>query len=242
VALPRFFIDADLAVGQRVGLPQAASHHATHVLRLRDGERIVVFNGRGGEYAATLTVGGTATDLLAFDATDRESELSLSLIQTWVALEKVDWIVEKAVELGAARILLAPARRSVVRLEGARLAKRVARLRDIAVSACCQSGRNRVPPVDAFPSLADALGTGLDSEARGVALDPSSADTLMTITQGARQVAIAVGPEGGFDEDELALAERVGYRRGRLGPRVMRTETAGLAALATLQATAGDFR
>lgn len=242
MALARFFIDADLVVGRRVDLPQAATHHAAHVLRLRNGDPVVVFNGRGGEFSARLVARATAVDLVEFDAVDRESPVALTLIQAWVALDKIDWVVEKAVELGVARILLAPARRSVVRVDGVRLARRVTRLRDIALSACCQSGRTRVPQVDAFDSLAGALGKALDNGERGVVLHPQSADSLVVLSGGARRLSIAVGPEGGFDDDELAAAEHAGYRPARIGPRVLRTETAGLAALSALQATAGDFR
>jgi 16S rRNA (uracil1498-N3)-methyltransferase len=238
----RFFVDADLVPGQRINLPSPAAHHAAHVLRLRDGDTAILFNGRGGEYSAKLAIGGTAADIEAFDPADRESPLSIALLQAWVALDKIDWIVEKSVELGVARIALMPARRGVVRLDGIRLAKRVARLRDIAIAACCQSGRNRVPPVDAFDSLASALSAGSEYGACGVLLDPHASESLQAIGGSQQRIAIAVGPEGGFDDDEIALAGRAGFRRGRLGPRVLRTETAGLAALAALQATAGDLR
>ena len=242
MVLARFFIDADLIVGERVNLPEAVVHHAWHVLRLREGDPVVLFNGRGGEYPAKLTARSSAADVVGFDAVERESAFDVTLVQAWVALDKIDWIIEKSVELGATRIVLAPARRSVVRLDSARLGKRVARLRDIAIAACCQSGRNRVPSVDAFASLADALGATLGSDARGVLLHPLAAEGLVAVAGGSRRVAIAVGPEGGFDDEELALGERAGFRRAQLGPRVLRTETAGLAALATLQSVAGDFR
>jgi 16S rRNA (uracil1498-N3)-methyltransferase len=238
----RFFVDADLTVGQRVGMPQAVAHHAAHVLRLRDGEPVVVFNGRGGEYSATLTAHGAAVDITAFDAVERESPLSLTLVQAWVALDKIDWVVEKAVELGVTRIVLAPARRSVVRLDGPRLGKRIARLRDIAIAACCQSGRNRVPPLDTFDSLPGALSAAVEGGTFGALLDPHAAESLLAVAGAKRHVAVAVGPEGGFEDAEHAHAERAGFLRAHIGPRTLRTETAGLAAMTTLQAAAGDFR
>jgi 16S rRNA (uracil1498-N3)-methyltransferase len=201
----------------------------------------VLFDGRGGEYHATLAAGGTA-EVARHVAIERESPLALTLLQGWIATDKLEWVVEKAVELGAARIALAPCGRSVVRLAGARLDRRIERLRDIAVAACCQSGRNRIPPVDAHASLAAALEA---CRAAGVALvlDPGATQPLLDAARrGGDAIALAVGPEGGFEPDEVALAERAGYRPVRLGPRVLRTETAGLAALAALQSLAGDLR
>jgi 16S rRNA (uracil1498-N3)-methyltransferase len=242
VAPARFFIDAELAAGRRVDLPHTVAHHAAHVLRLRDGDPVVVFNGRGGEYSAKLTERGTAADIAAFDAVEREAPLLLTLVQAWVALDKIDWIVEKSVELGVARILLAPARRSVVRFDSARLDQRVARLRNIAIAACCQSGRNRVPAVIACDSLASALSAALEGGGRGVLMHPQAADGLLAAVGASERVAVAIGPEGGFDDAELADAARAGFDAVRLGPRVLRTETAGLAAMTTLLAAAGDFR
>jgi 16S rRNA (uracil1498-N3)-methyltransferase len=241
VAEPRFFVDMALAARRVVALPAAVAHHARHVLRLRPGAPIVLFDGRGGEYRATLGEDGSA-EVVHHVAIERESPLALTLLQGWIATDKLEWVVEKAVELGAARIALAPCGRSVVRLEGARLAKRVERLREVAVAACCQSGRNRIPAVQAHESLATALDACRGSGA-ALLLDPGATEPLLDAARaGGDAMALAVGPEGGFEPDEVALAERAGYRPGRLGPRVLRTETAGLAALAALQSLAGDLR
>jgi 16S rRNA (uracil1498-N3)-methyltransferase len=243
VADPRFFLDAELTVGTSIDLPGSVAHHAAHVLRLRDADPIVLFNGRGGEYHARLAARGSRAELTAHDAVERESAVAVTLLQAWIATDKMEWVVEKAVELGAAGIVLAPARRSVVQLDGARLAKRMDRLRDIVIAACCQCGRNRVPCIEAFSDLGDSLTRAAADTAVGIVLQPDAEATLGDIARLApASFAIAVGPEGGFEASELALAARHGYRSVRLGPRVLRTETAGLAAVSTLQAAVGDFR
>ena len=238
----RFFVDKPLAIKSRIALPERVAHHALRVLRLRDGDPIVLFNGAGGEFAARLSVSGSNAHATidTFDAVEREAPLRVTLVQSWVAADKLEWIVEKAVELGVHSIVLAPAQRSVVRLGGDRLDKRIARLRELIVTACAQCGRNRLPRIEASPTLAQSLRTGLSAKMRGVVLHPN-ADASVAKAPVADGVAIAVGPEGGFDDDELALANQLGYAAYRLGPRVLRAETAGLAALAALQTVGGDF-
>jgi 16S rRNA (uracil1498-N3)-methyltransferase len=241
VAEPRFFIETDLAAGAAVDLPANVAHHAAHVLRLRDGDPVVLFNGRGGESTGRLAARGSQVELTGHAAVERESPVAVTLVQAWIATDKLEWTVEKATELGVARIVLATTRRSVVRLDAARLSRRVERLREIAIAACCQCGRNRVPPIVAFGDLAAAL-TDAGAGATGVALQPDASRSLVDIAAATPgPLAIAVGPEGGFDADEFALLRRAGFELARLGPRVLRTETAGLAALAALQGTVGDF-
>ena len=240
----RFFIDAPLALGMQIELPFRVAHHAVRVLRLSDGDAILVFNGRGGEFPARLAIAGSRAiaNIQAHDAMERESPLSVTLVQAWIATDKLDWVIEKSVELGVQSIVLTPAQRAVVRVAGDRLAKRLARLRELIVAACAQCGRNRIPLIDAASTFASALHAGLSEGAMGLLLDPNSALRLSEAQLDNRRVALAVGPEGGFDDDERAIARQLGYREHRLGPRILRTETAGLAALAVLQATAGDFR
>jgi 16S rRNA (uracil1498-N3)-methyltransferase len=238
----RFFIDAPLAAGIEIEMPRPVAHHAVRVLRLRDGAPIVLFNGTGGEFAARLGVDGALARayVISHDPVERESPLAVTLVQSWIASEKLDWVVEKSVELGVNAIVLAPAQRSVVRLAGDRLQKRIEHLREVAIAACCQCGRNRIARVTASPDLPSALVSALDNGARGIMLDPAASDTLASAADNPSYV-LAVGPEGGFDEAEMAGAARLGYRAFRLGPRTLRTETAALAALAALQTTAGDF-
>ena len=207
----RFFVDEPLAIKSRIALPERVAHHALRVLRLRDGDPIVLFNGVGGEFAARLTVSGSRAHAAidTFDAVEREAALRVTLVQSWVAADKLEWIIEKAVELGVHSIMLAPAQRSVVRLAGDRLDKRIERLRELIVAACAQCGRNRLPRIEAGPTLAASLQTGLSNDMRGVLLHPSAELPLMRAAS-TGGVAIAVGPEGGFDDDELALASGSG--------------------------------
>ena len=237
----RFFIDAPLASGATVDLPSTTAHHAARVLRLRDGAPIVLFNGEGGEFAATLSLQRSKASALigAHTPIERESPLAITLLQSWISGDKLDWTVEKAVELGVASIVLAPAQRSVTQIGGDRAIRRIERLRGIAVAACEQCGRNRVPTIHAFASLAAALQSAL-SDGFGILLQPD-ADTPLTAVSAADHITLAVGPEGGFAQAETALAIGLGYRPHTLGPRILRTETAGLAALAVLQSIGGDL-
>jgi 16S rRNA (uracil1498-N3)-methyltransferase len=237
---PRFFLESGLRVGATIDLPDAVAHHAQHALRLRDGAAIVLFDGRGGEYAARLVAGRrAAAQVLAFDPVERESPLAVTLIQSLVPNEKLDWIVEKSTELGAARIVLAPTARSVARLGGERLARKRTHWREVAIAACCQCGRNRVPEIRDAPSFTAALELARDCQAR-LLLAPGAAEALVRHARTA-SIAVAIGPEGGFTEQEIALAQRAGFVVAALGPRVLRTETAGPAALAALQAVSGDL-
>jgi 16S rRNA (uracil1498-N3)-methyltransferase len=240
----RFFVDAALAEGDETPLPPEVAHHAVRVLRLREGDPVTVFNGRGGEFSAHLSVQGARAwaNLERFDPIERESPLAVTLVQAWVATDKLEWIAEKAVELGVTDITLVPTARSVVHLDGPRMERRLARLREIVVAACCQSGRNRTPAITAATSLERGLRDAVAQGARGIVLDPRAPEPLLAAANAVAAVALAIGPEGGFDDNEQALAARVGYRPACLGPRILRTETAGLAALVVLQAMAGDLR
>jgi 16S rRNA (uracil1498-N3)-methyltransferase len=239
----RFFIDAPLITGGSVDVPPPVAHHARRVLRLRDGAAMVLFNGRGGEFSATLSIAGNhvRATVGAHAPIERESPLAVTLVQSWIAADKLDWLVEKAVELGVASIIIAPATRSVVRLTAHRALGRVQKLRDIAIAACAQCGRNRIPPIESTGSLADALQSALSDTAIGVLLLPNAPLGLTGASSFFQRITLAVGPEGGFDDAEIALAQRLGYRAHHLGPRILRTETAGVAALAALQSTLGDL-
>jgi 16S rRNA (uracil1498-N3)-methyltransferase len=250
---PRLHVPAaaagPLSAGLELGLSADAAQHVATVLRLRPGAPLTLFDGRGGEWAATLL----ATDrrsarvrLVAHRAVERESPLAVTLLQGIARGERMDQVVQKSTELGVARILPVAAERSVVQLGEARAERRVAHWQAVAVAACEQCGRNRVPEVLAPRSLADCTAAPLPplrwvlEPAAGRPL-PDAVSRAASAVAGLREVALLVGPEGGLSDTELALAARLGFEPLRLGPRVLRTETAGLAALAALQALAGDF-
>lgn len=236
---PRFFIDAPLTVGAEIDLPVEIAHHAARVLRLRAGAPVVLFNGHGGEFAAELGGGMARARIVEFADVERESPLQLTLIQALVATDKLDWIVEKAVELGTCRVLIAPTQRSVVRLDASRGARRLDHWRQIARAACSQCGRNRVPVLDYCSSLDLAL-AAVGADQPLLLLLPGAGGALpATLPQ--RRAALAVGPEGGFSNDEVRRAQEAGFMAVQIGPRILRTETAGPAALAALQALAGDL-
>ncbi len=246
MSVPRFYMPVRMRAGDTVELPESVGHHARRVLRLRAGDELVIFDGTGSEYRARLEPSAanekrSQVTILDGAPVDREARLMITLVQALSAPEKIDWLVEKCVELGVARIVLAPAARSVARLDAARQARRLARWQDIAVAACGQCGRNTLPAIELAPDLPTALRAGASAAARWI-LDPQAPQGLAA--SGAARpdsACLAIGPEGGFAPEELAAAEALGYRRARLGPRVLRTETAGLAAATALLALFGEF-
>lgn len=240
---PRLFCPGPLAAGP-ADLPADAAHHAARVLRLSVGDEVALFNGSGLEWPARIAAIDRAGVRVLVDtplAADRESRLDITLVQALQAADKMDYTIQKAVELGVRRIVPVAARRSVVRLDGARADKRVQHWRQIAVAACEQCGRNRLPDVAPIQPLATALGgsPAQPGELR-LTLDPRADQALGSLSAPA-SVVLLIGPEGGFEAAELAQAANSGYAGVRLGPRVLRTETAGLAAVAAMQALWGDF-
>jgi 16S rRNA (uracil1498-N3)-methyltransferase len=237
----RFFFPRPLPDSGDIELPDALAHHALRVLRLRDGEPLVLFDGSGGELAARLQLRGKAAIAIRGEhrAFECESPLSLVLVQALASGDKMDWIVQKAVELGASAVVPLQAERSVLRLAGERADKRVAHWRQVAVSACEQSGRNRVPAVEPITSLRDYLAAA--APAAKFILTPEGGRRLAAVERPAAPLHLLVGPEGGWSDEELALCRMSGCIEVGLGPRVLRTETAGLAAIAALQTLWGDF-
>jgi 16S rRNA (uracil1498-N3)-methyltransferase len=240
MSVPRFFLDAEFFLGESVTLPPRVAHHAQHVLRLREGDPITLLNGRGGEFSARLVSGAPVTAIVeSFDPVERESPLAVTLVQALVAAEKLEWIIEKATEVGVARIVIAPAAHSTVKLVGDRLNTRVARWNEIAIAACCQCGRNRPPPVLYLPTLSSALTLAADSATKTMLVPIATSG--IRLQRAARSITVSVGPEGDWNQAELLQAERLGYTRASFGPRILRTETAGVAAIAAIQAAAGDL-
>ncbi len=239
----RSFVETPLAVGQQIALPEDVANHLVRVMRLREGEACVLFNGDGHDYSATLVELGKRTAQVRIDAVqqvDNESPLAITLLQGIARGEKMDLILQKATELGVQRIVPVNAERTEVKLDAARAGKRLAHWNNVVVSACGQSGRARVPVVEAPQSLLDAA-RGSMTGALKLTLDPLGQHRLSTLSTAPGGVVIAIGPEGGWSpRDRQALAES-GFQGLQLGPRILRTETAGLAAIAALQARLGDL-
>lgn len=227
-------------------LPEPAAHHARVVLRLRDGEPLVVFDGNGHAWQARLRFDGRvamATDLVADDAPPADARRELVLAQALATGDKMDWIVQKATELGVAALWPLRSRRSTVRLDEARAGRREAHWQQIAISACEQSGRRRLARVLPLCDI-DAALARLDAQgARGLLLDPLAAQPLGNLAPPAASQpwVIFIGPESGWDETELGRFRAASVAAVSLGRRVMRTETAGLATLAAIHARWGDF-
>ncbi|GKT26640.1 16S rRNA (uracil(1498)-N(3))-methyltransferase [Acidovorax sp. SUPP3334] len=241
--MPRFHCPLPLAGGATLALPPSAARHV-QVLRLQPGDAITLFDGRGGEYAATITRMGRSdvdVEVGAHDPVEREAARAVHLVVGMPANERMDWLVEKAAELGAASIQPVATARSVLKLSGERAQKRQAHWQAIAVAACEQCGRNRVPEVHAPLALADWLRA---QAAEAHTADGSLARLVLSLQGGARplrgaagsagRVQVLHGPEGGLtaQEEDLALAH--GFAPASLGARVLRAETASVAALAQL--------
>jgi 16S rRNA (uracil1498-N3)-methyltransferase len=216
------------------------------VLRLKRGEPVILFNGDGAEYAAVVVEASRdrfALDVTGRDVMDREAPFAVTLAQAVSSGERMDYTIQKAVELGIAAIQPLEARRSVVRLSADRAQRRVAHWQAVAIAACEQCGRNRVPPVLPLMQLDEFLagcGARRDGERR-VLLSPRTSRGLRDLERPTGAIVMLAGPEGGLSPEEERVAEQTGFLPVRLGPRVLRTETAAVAALAAMQALWGDF-
>ncbi len=245
----RFFHLAEIAIGQLIELSTENKHHAARVLRLRKGDPITLFNGLGGEFSAHIDIltKSSATVLIdAYQAIERESPLQIELAQAICVNEKMDWIIQKAVELGVTRIQPVMTHRSIVHLSDERSFKRLQHWQKIVISACEQCGRNRIPQVLPLTTLPEWLSHKKT--------DKSSSDSYLmlstTTTQNLRNIAeppensnlsLVIGPEGGFTQEEEIAIVHASFVPVRLGQRILRTETAALTAIAALQTLWGDY-
>ncbi len=234
---PRFFFPTQITPSSRLQLPKELAHHATRVLRLKDLSPIILFDGSGAEYPACLNIDGKHcyADVAQAEHPDRELKGHITLVQGLAASDKMDWIIEKAVELGIKRVVPVRAQRSVLQLSAERQAKRMTHWQGIVQAASTQCGRNYLMQLDAPCTLSEYLAT----QATGLVLlcHPGSAHALQDIlTPQHKEVVLLVGPEGGWNDQEYELALRAGAQAIRFGPRVLRTETAGLALSAAITA------
>ena len=241
ISMPRFHCPAALHPGAELDLPADAARHV-QVFRLQPGDAITLFNGEGGEYQATITQMGrshVAVRIDAHEAIEREAGVAVHLLAGITAGERMEWLIEKATELGVASITPIEAERSVMRLKADRATKRQERWQAIAASACEQCGRNRVPVIHAPIDLAGwAKGNALPQAQRLVLSLADGTQPLPVALQArssaAQPVVFLSGPEGGLSAAEETLARTLGFAPVTLGPRVLRAETAPLAALAWL--------
>jgi 16S rRNA (uracil1498-N3)-methyltransferase len=242
VRVTRIHVEAGLAPGRVVDLPEDPATHVARVLRGRAGDPVVLFDGRGGEFEGVLAVvsrGRVAVAVGAHRAVERESPVAVTLGIGISRGERMDYGLQKATELGVAHLVPLLAERCVVQLDAERSAARLAHWRRVVVSACEQCGRNRVPGLAPARPLPDWVGE--EASERRLVLSPEADATLATLPRPTGTVALLVGPEGGLAPAELGVAVRAGFTPVRLGPRILRTETAVVAALAAIQACWGDL-
>ena len=240
--MSRFYTEQSLSPGQRLILEETSSHHLLRVLRLKAGESLLLFNGNGKEYRAILEEADKKqATVLVQDSwqPDRESKLHITLGQGVSRGERMDFVLQKSVELGVGSITPLWTKRSQVQLSGKRLEKRLNHWRGVIRSACEQSGRVYLAKLNGATKLPDWYSVSRKQSLQLV-LDPSASLQLSDLTP-ARDIRILIGPEGGLQSDEISMAEASGFKRIRLGPRILRTETAALATVAAIQALWGDL-
>jgi len=241
--LSRVHVDFELHTGARVTVEGNAGNHIVRVLRLRTGDTLTLFNGRGGEFGGSITE--IRRDAVAIAVgerrqVERESPLRLTLAQGISRGERMDWVVQKATELGVARIVPIFTERSVVQLDEKQASRKVQHWSSIAIAACEQSGRNQVPeiaaPVDLYRWLEQRPRNGMD-----LLLSPEATARVTDMAVSGQQATVLIGPEGGLADVEQETALRSGFKSVRMGPRILRTETAAVCALTLLQQTFGDL-
>jgi 16S rRNA (uracil1498-N3)-methyltransferase len=242
--LTRVYVDAPVTAGKRLVVAGSAANHIARVLRLRSGDSLTVFDGSGGEFGARVEEFRKEAVVVSVEehrTLDRESPLSLTLAQGVSRGERMDWIIQKATELGASRIVPVFTKRSVVRLDDKQAQRKLQHWRAIAVSACEQCGRNRLPdlvtPVDFF----DVLPATFSPAETRLLLSPTGDLRIDDLKDVGNGITVLIGPEGGLEDVEHEAAIAAGFKAVRMGPRVLRTETAAIAALTIIQRYFGDL-
>lgn len=240
---PRIFTSQTLGSDTTLALDEQASHHLSRVLRFQTGHTLTLFNGDGCEYPATIIAIDKRSVTVAITkqiAADRESPLAIHLGIAISKGDRMDLVVQKAVELGVTSITPLLSERVEVRVQGERAEKKLQHWQGIVIAACEQSARNRIPQLNPIASLHDWIGS-VEADQKFV-LHHRSHISLDSAEAKPASAALLIGPEGGLSESEIAAAERVDFMPLQLGPRVLRTETAPLAALAVMQFLWGDLR
>lgn len=243
MALARIFQAVPLKSDTHLSLDSAASHHLSRVLRVKLGDELIIFNGEGGEYLANIIAidkKSVTVDIKKFISRDLESSLELYLAQGISRGEKMDYTIQKAVELGVTKIFPLMTERCNVKLDDERREKRLTHWSSIVISACEQSGRNRIPEVFLPQTLLHFLDNNTADIKLTLAPDCETKLTQIPIPKTAK-VILLIGPEGGLSENEIKQSMQKGFLPLNLGPRILRTETAALAAITALQCYAGDM-
>jgi 16S rRNA (uracil1498-N3)-methyltransferase len=240
----RLFSDVVLAVGNSVELRGDRARYVNRVLRLRPNDRVTLFDGSGAEFPAAISTSRRDSVVISIDQRvdlDRESAFKIRLLQGISRGERMDFAVQKATELGVARITPVLTEYTVVKLDAGRAQKKRAHWQGVCISACEQCGRNVLPVIDVATGLRDWMGENPeDGEAR-IVLRPGGDASITDVVSGPGAVSVLVGPEGGLSDDEYELAAACGFRAVGFGPRILRTETAAVAVLAALQSLYGDL-
>jgi len=239
----RVFVSDPLSPSDEYRLPDEQGHYLSRVLRLKPGDQVLLFDGSGYEYPAIVTEASGKKVFLQIGSAvgrDTDSPLKVRLIQGVSRGERMDFVVQKATELGVDRISPVLTEFSVVKLSAERAKRRLRHWQKIAQSACEQCGRNRIPVIDPPRSMPDFLRDSAAADCRLLLL-PSASRPLHEIDPPAADIDLLIGPEGGFSAMEHEMLTHAGFEAVLLGPRVLRTETAALAALTLLQANWGDL-
>ncbi len=244
MSINRIYIEATINVGDQIVVRGDRAHYISRVLRRRPGDMLILFDGSGAEFPAVIR--SLARDRVDVSTTDRiersaESPLAVTLLQGISRGERMDYVIQKATEVGVTRIVPVRTEFSVVRLDEKRAAKRLLHWRSVAASACEQCGRNRLPEIGLPGSLPALLGDFRQHAGTKLILRPDADETLGSAKIDDNEVTVLIGPEGGFSDTEYENAEAAGFSAVRCGPRILRTETAAVAALAALQALYGDL-
>lgn len=244
MSAPRFYCPPPLPLSTNYELPPAAAHHASRVLRLREGDAVQIFDGLGNALDATINAISGKRVLLGNLQTcmgQQDPGLHIVLAQAMCTADKMDWVVQKATELGVSEIVPVQTQRSVAKLSGSRAEKRTEHWRNVTVSACEQCGRNTLPQLQTPQDMGVWLKVMRSHPGGKFILLPGGASNLNNQPKPQGRATLLIGPEGGFTADEANVAQQAGFVPILLGPRVLRTETAAIAGIAALQTLWGDF-
>ena len=245
--IPRFFIPDDISNNQKMRLPEEAGSHIARVLRMKCDQKVILFNGQGGEYLAVIIEvqrNRVTVKIESYNDKDIESSLKITLVQCISRGERMDYTIQKSVELGVDKIQPVFSQRGMVKLDQKRAQRKIEHWQKVAISACEQSGRNSIPEVCTPLSITESLQQSSHDSLKLVMHTNDTAEPfkLSQVDAPLNQCILLAGPEGGLTDEEVKLAQQKDFKIIQLGPRVLRTETAALALISILQAQLGDMQ